>query len=265
VAAGRAYGLDLSGTMAHSYVLRFDDESAAFATYARDFPGRTTLLIDTYDTEEGARRFVRLAPTLRAAGALPRAVRLDSGDLGALARSVRTILDEGGLADVSIFASGDLDEYRITELLAAGAPIDGFGVGTQLGTSGDSPHLGVVYKLVEDVNGAKAKLSPGTVTLPGRKQVHRVVRDGCYDHDVIALVDEPPPPESRPLLEPVMRRGRRTGSAPALAQLRARAAAASAALPARWHDLEAVDPPYAVRVSAGLAALAARVSTPPAT
>ena len=142
VLAGQVYGLDLSGTMAHSYVLSFPDEAEAFRAYPRDFPERAVLLIDTYDTIEGARRAAAVANELRAEGVTIRAVRLDSGDLGALARSVRAVLDEAGCGDIRIFASSDLDEYRIGELLAQGAPIDAFGVGTRLGTSADAPSSG---------------------------------------------------------------------------------------------------------------------------
>src|SRR6266498_1380259 len=135
VVAGQKYGLDLSGTMAHSYVMSFDDERDAFATFARAFPGRAVLLLDTYDTEEAARRLVDMAPDLRAENALPVGVRLDSGALGELSRSVRLLLDEAGLTDVRIFASGNLDEHRIAELVAQHAPIDAFGIGTHLVTS----------------------------------------------------------------------------------------------------------------------------------
>src|SRR2546421_1496042 len=187
VLAGKAYGLSLSGTMAHSYVMRFASEADAFLTYARDFPGRAIFLIDTYDTIKGAHTVVEVAGKLEPE-LLPHAVRLDSGDLAALAPAVRRILDEGGLDDVQIFASGDLDEYRIAELMTAGVPIDAFGVGTQLGTSGDAPHVGVVYKLVQDAGGPKVKLSTDKVTLPGRKQIFRRIDDtGALGGDVLAL------------------------------------------------------------------------------
>ncbi len=257
----QTYGIDPAGTMAHSYVMRFGDEDEAFMTFARDFPGRAVLLIDTYDTEEGARRVVRLADRLRREGALPRGVRLDSGDVDRLSRAVRRILDEGGLDEMSIFASGDLDEYRITELVEAGAPIDAFGVGTQLGTSGDASHLDVVSTLVEDVPGLKPKLSPGKVLLPGRKQVFRVASedtDGALDHDVIALHDEVVD-EGRPLLERVMVDGRRTSPAEPLPVLADRTRASLDALPERLRRLEPEGPAYEVRRAAGLVSVATKM------
>ena len=258
VLAGQAYGLELSGTMAHSYVMRFDNEADAFLTYARDFPGRAIFLIDTYDTERGARTVVEVAaklePELR-----PRAVRLDSGDVGRLSRSVRAILDEGGLGDVRIFASGDLDEYRIAELTSAGAPIDAFGVGTQLGTSGDAPHVPVVYKLVEDADGPKVKLSTDKVTLPGRKQVFRLTGDAGELHsDVLALEGETIA-DGRPVLRPVMRDGQRLEPNAPLDALRDRCRASVAALPERLRALAPDPPPYEVRTSRELDALVHRL------
>src|SRR5215831_14809479 len=258
VLAGQEYGLELSGTMAHSYVMRFDNQADAFLTYARDFPGRAIFLIDTYDTEQGARTVVEVAaklePELR-----PRGVRLDSGDIDRLSRSVRAILDEGGLEDVLIFASGDLDEYRIAELTSAGAPIDAFGVGTQLGTSGDAPHVPVVYKLVEDASGPKVKLSTDKVTLPGRKQVFRLTGDGGALHsDVLALEGETIA-DGRPVLRPVMRNGRRLEPAEPLDALRDRCRAAVAALPERLRSLTPDPPPYEVRTSPELDALVRRL------
>ena len=258
VLAGREYGLEVSGTMAHSYVMRFDNEAEAFLTYARDFPGRAIFLIDTYDTEQGARTVVEVAAKLEPE-LLPRAVRLDSGDIDRLSRSVRAILDDGGLKDVRIFASGDLDEYRIADLTAAGAPIEAFGVGTQLGTSGDAPFVSVVYKLVEDASGPKVKLSTDKVTLPGRKQVFRVTDDdGELQSDVLALEDESIA-EGRPVLRPVMRSGRRIEPPEALDVVRDRCRASVAALPERLRALAPDPPPYAVRASPELDALVRRL------
>jgi nicotinate phosphoribosyltransferase len=258
VLAGLEYGLELSGTMAHSYVMRFDNEADAFLTYAHDFPGRAIFLIDTYDTERAARIVVELAGKLAPEGLLPRAVRLDSGDVDTLSRSVRNILDEGGLTDVKIFASGDLDEYRIQQLVSAGAPVDAFGVGTQLGTSGDAPHVAVVYKLVEDADGPKVKLSTDKVTLPGRKQVFRREDGSAAPSDVLALLDEPVA-NARPVLQPVMRDGKRVGHREALSALRDRCRASVASLPARLRALEPEGPPYEVRISPGLDALVHRL------
>jgi nicotinate phosphoribosyltransferase len=258
VLAGQAYGLALSGTMAHSYVMRFDSEADAFLTYARDFPGHSIFLIDTYDTIKGAHTVVEVAGKLEPE-LLPRAVRLDSGDLATLAPAVRRVLDDGGLTEVQILASGDLDEYRIAALLASGAPIDSFGVGTQLGTSGDASHVGVVYKLVEDASGPKVKLSTDKVTLPGRKQVfRRTDDDGMLHSDVLALQDETVS-DARALLTPVMRSGERVGDREPLDALRDRCRDAVGALPARLRALEPEGAPYEVQLSPGLDDLVRRL------
>lgn len=244
VLAGQAFGIPLSGTMAHAYVMAFADEREAFRRFADAFPDRAVLLIDTYDTVEGARRVVEVVRE----GHPVRAVRLDSGDLGALAREVRAVLDEGGAGHVRIVASGDLDEHRVRELVASGAPIDSFGVGTRMGTSEDAPSLSAVYKLVADPSGPRMKRSAGKVTIPGCKQV---VRHG--DRDVLALHDEPTG-GGRPLLVPVLDDGVRVRDDEPLADARARAADAIAALPAELRGLEPA-PPWPVEVSAALAAL----------
>lgn len=207
VLAGSLFGIPLSGTMAHAYVMTFEREVDAFRCFLRTFPNQAVLLIDTYDTDEGARRAVAVAHELADEGVRLQGVRIDSGDLASVAVRVRRILDDGGLGDARIVASGDLDEYRIAELLDGGAPIDSFGVGTRLGTSADEPALGGVYKLVEDAAGPKMKRSPGKLTLPGRKQVHRFVDgSGRVTHDVMSLRDEDVP-GGRPLLRPVMTAG----------------------------------------------------------
>ncbi len=258
VLAGQMYGLDLSGTMAHSYILSFPDEAEAFRAYARDFPENAVLLIDTYDTVKGARRAAAVANQLRAEGVTIRAVRLDSGDLGALAREVRTVLDEAGCGEIRIFASSDLDEYRIAELLAQGAPIDAFGVGTRLGTSADAPSLGGVYKLVAGPHGPVMKRSAGKGSLPGVKQVYREERGGVSIADTVALADEPGIP-GRPLLTQVMASGERLSPAAPLAALRERRAAAVARLPEAAKALDASADVYPVRLSGGLANLVGRL------
>src|SRR3974390_1128070 len=159
--------------MAHSFIQAYDDETEAFESFAQSRPENLTLLIDTYDTEAGARKVVALAPQLTARGITIGAVRLDSGDLTALSKSVRRILDEGGLKDVRIFASGGLDEDSVARMLRDGAPIDGFGMGTSLTTSSDVPALDCVYKLQEYAGVARRKQSTGKATWPGRKQVWR--------------------------------------------------------------------------------------------
>ena len=227
--AGKVYGINVTGTMAHSYVMAFEDEIEAFRAFASDFPARAVLLIDTFDTVEGARRAVRVASELAGEGFDLLGVRLDSGDVGALSRAVRNILDDAGFTKIKIIASGDLDEYRIEELLSLGAPVDLFGVGTQLGTSGDAPSLAGVYKLVAGDSKPRIKLSTGKVTLPGVKQVFRVLKDGIYHHDVIGLDGEEPGGE--PLLRPVMSGGRRTADPEPLDVARARCERAIAFLP----------------------------------
>lgn len=251
VLAGAIYGIPVSGTMAHSYVMSFEEEEDAFRTFARDFPGRSTLLIDTYDTVEGARRAVRVARELAAEGVQVRGVRLDSGDIAELSVEVRRILDEGGCHETQIFASGDLDEYRIAELLARGAPVDAFGVGTQLGTSADAPALGGVYKLVEDVHGPKVKLSTGKATLPGRKQIYRFSEAGRYHHDVMALESEAIE-GGRPVLRKVMAGGRRLEAPESLDALHGRCRETVAALPERLRLLHGPVVPYPVLRSKGL-------------
>ncbi len=255
VLAEMRYGIPSFGTMAHSFIEAHDTEEAAFEHFARSHPSNVTLLIDTYDTEAGARKVVRLAPRLKASGITIRAVRLDSGDLAAHARAVRAILDEGGLKDVGIFSSGSLDEYRLRDLLASGAPLDGFGVGTHLTTSNDAPYLDCAYKLMEYAGTPRRKRSEGKATLPGRKQVWR-----CYGPDGVMVGDtltvEDDVQEGTALIEPVMRDGRRIAPPEPLATARRRAAESLARLPAPLRGL-AEEPPYPVTVAPALQRLAA--------
>jgi len=244
VLAGKLYGIPITGTMAHSFVEAFPDELAAFRAYARSYPDRCVLLVDTYDAIEGARRAAVVAHELAAGGHRLGGVRLDSGDLAELSKRVREILDEAGHSDAMIFASGNLDEVEIERLLAAGAPIGGFGVGSRLGTSADAPYLDLAYKLVEFDGRAVLKLSKGKATWPGAKQVFRVAEGGRFSHDVIALAEEPPAP-GRPVLEPVMSGGRRLRRETP-AEARERCATERRSLPAG---------PYEVRFSAALTAL----------
>jgi nicotinate phosphoribosyltransferase len=257
VLAEQSWGIPTFGTMAHAFIQAFDDEAEAFEKFARSRPENLTLLIDTYDTEAAARKVVALAPRLKEAGIAIRAVRLDSGDLAALSRSVRRILDAGGLAGVSIFASGGLDEDSIAALVAAGAPIDGFGVGTSLTTSADVPALDCVYKLEEYAGLPRRKRSAGKATWPGRKQVwRRYGPDGRMTGDVISVESDPQAGE--PLLVPVMQGGRRITPGPTLADSRARAARDLARLPQALHRLES-GTPYPVEVTGALTELAAAV------
>ncbi len=257
VLAGREYGVPIYGTMAHSFVQAFDDEVSAFESFARARPEGLVLLIDTYDTEAAARKVVALAPRLAETGVKLQGVRLDSGDLGALAVSVRRILDEGGLADVSIFASGGLDEDRMLALLRAGAPIDGFGVGTSLTTSSDLPALDCAYKLQEYKGVPRRKRSEGKATWPGRKQVWRSYdAGGSMAGDVISTEDDSQ--EGEPLIRPVMRDGRRLGPRPALAGIRDHAAHQIGRLPEALQRLEP-GAAYPVRIAGRLKAMAAEV------
>ncbi len=260
VLAGQVFGIPVSGTMAHSYVMRFAREADAFRAFARDLPERAVLLIDTYDTVEGARRVVEVAGELAADGVRVQAVRLDSGDLGELAVQVRSVLDEGGLGDVRIVASGDLDEHRIVSLLEQGAPIDTFGVGTKMGASTDAPSLNAVYKLVEDADGPKLKLSTDKATLAGRKQVQRMRGETVLEGDVIALHDEDVP-GGEPILEPVLTDGARTSPSPPLDAVRRRCQETLSWLPERLRGLGLEEfEPYPVQVSKGLRGLMERIS-----
>ena len=203
VEAARRFGLRAVGTMAHSYVEAFESEGEAFRAFAEDNPSNAVLLVDTYDTLGGVRNAIAVITRLGLGASA--GIRLDSGDLATLARDARRLLDEAGLTQTQIFASGGLDEYAIADLLAGGIPIDAFGVGTKLGVSADAPSLESVYKLVAYGGRPVMKLSSGKATTPGPKQVLRMTNG-----DVIALRDEAWPAGAEPLLEPVMRGGTRT-------------------------------------------------------
>src|SRR5215510_11484387 len=203
VLADKRFGIPIFGTMAHSYIQIHDDETQAFENFARARPKNLILLIDTYDTEAAARKVVALAPRLRAAGISIGGVRLDSGDLIALSKKVRRILDEGGLREVTIFASGGIDENSIAAMLRAGAPIDGFGIGSSLTTSSDAPGLDCAYKLEEYAGVPRRKRSAGKATWPGRKQVWRHMgADGRMVGDALSAEHDQQPGE--PLIELVM-------------------------------------------------------------
>ncbi|MBI2762106.1 MAG: nicotinate phosphoribosyltransferase [Chloroflexi bacterium] len=238
VAAGREFGIPISGTMAHSFVASFPSELHAFRAYARTYPDTTTLLIDTYDVEQGARHAATVAHELRQQGHRLRAVRIDSGNLLALSRRVRAILDDAGCPEVEIFGSGGLDEHQIDALVSAGAPIDGFGVGTRMDASEDAPTLEVAYKLVEIDGRPALKTSPGKANWPGRKQVwRRTGPDGRFARDVITLADETVP-DAEPLLVPVMRGGRRLAESEPLGAARQRCLDERGRLP---DDVRAID------------------------
>jgi nicotinate phosphoribosyltransferase len=250
VEAGRLFGIPIAGTMAHSYVESFPSELDAFRAFARSYPDDCVLLVDTYDTLEGARRAAVVGRELAERGHRLRGVRLDSGDLVELSRAVRATLDEAELEDAMVFVSGGLDERGIAELLAAGAPIGGFGVGSKMGVAADSPFLDMAYKLVELDGRPVLKLSAGKATLPGRKQVWRAA-----GHDVLGLAGGEV--EGEPLLREVMRDGETTRPE-TLGESRERARREREALPAELRVLDARD--YDVQVHPELEALGRRTA-----
>ncbi|HXQ12759.1 MAG TPA: nicotinate phosphoribosyltransferase [Caulobacteraceae bacterium] len=257
VLAGERFGIPLSGTMAHSFIEAFDDEAAAFEAFAHARPHGLVFLIDTYDTEHAARRVVALAPRLREQGIEIHGVRIDSGDLDALARSVRRILDEGGLENVIIFASGGLDEDDLWDFTRRGAPIDGYGVGTSLTTSSDVPALDCAYKLEEYAGKARRKHSLGKATWPGRKQVWRSYdAEGRMSGDVLSTASDLQAGE--PLLKPVMRGGRRVAPSPSLGDVRTFSARELGHLPEPLRRLEP-EAVYPVIVGQALIDLTAEV------
>ena len=251
VAAAMHYGLRPVGTMAHSYVMSFADEQRAFETFMEDTPENTIMLVDTYDTLEGVGHAIAAA---RATGMPLKGIRLDSGDLLALSQEARRMLDEAGMRDAAIVASGDLEERQIARLVAAQAPIDVWGVGTELGTSRDAPTLGGVYKLVADMLPGGAgwrpvwKRSPAKATIPGPKQVYRRYEDGTMCGDVVTEASERH--DGQPLLERFVERGRRVRYE-SLSVLRDRALASLQALPPELRGLGAATP-YPVAYSASL-------------
>ncbi len=257
VFAGERYGVPIVGTMAHSFVQVHDDEMTAFENFARARPQGVILLIDTYDTEAGAREVVELAPRLKADGIAIRGVRIDSGDLTAMARKVRAILDAGGLKDVIILVSGGVNEDVLQTMMKANTPIDGFGIGVNLAASVDVPALDCAYKLQEYAGQPRRKLSEGKATWPGRKQVWRAYdADGRMRGDILSLESDKQPGEA--LIVPVMRKGKRIAPSPTLAQIRERAARDLARLPEPLARLE-IGIDYPVKVADALTALANRI------
>jgi nicotinate phosphoribosyltransferase len=257
VLAGERFGIPLYGTMAHSFIEAFDDEAVAFEAFARARPDGLTLLLDTYDTEAAARKVVALAPRLKASGITIRSVRLDSGDLAALAKSVRQILDQGGLAEVTIFASGGLDEDSLAEFARQATPIDGYGVGTSLTTSADVPNVDCVYKLQEYAGLPRRKKSEQKATWPGRKQVwRRYGADSRMTGDVLAV--EGHDKDGQKLLAPVMQNGRRLRPPEPLAEIKLRAKRELERLPEPLRRLDP-DATYPVEVAPELRDLAAEV------
>ncbi len=265
VLAGRRYGIPLNGTMGHSYIMAQNTEREAFDNFVALFPQMSTLLVDTYDTIRGVENAARVASVLKEKGHKLQAVRLDSGDLVDLSIRARRILDQNGLKDVAIFASGNLDEYRIDQMLRAGAPIDAFGVGTGMVTGGDAPTLDAAYKLAEYNGVPRLKTSQGKVSLPGSKQVFRAVNaSGGFYADLVGLNDEgtttvarefkPVPNEVSALLTRQMVGGHRVEPRPTLAESREHLLQTLARLGQRHKDLDKPDV-YPVRNTAALNAM----------
>jgi len=247
VLAGRVYGVPVTGTMAHSYIQSHERELEAFRSFAECYPD-TILLVDTYDTMQGVERVIDLADELGDAFQV-RGIRLDSGDLGQLARDARERLDEAGLEAVDIFASGGLDEWAIRDL-EADAPIDGYGVGTRMGVSRDLPGVDMAYKLTEYAGAGRLKRSRGKKILPGRKQVYRIEENGRAVRDVLARAGEDR--DGRPLLNKVMQEGKRCDETGDLDHARQRAERERSKLPDRIRSIDPADPPYPVEVSEAL-------------
>lgn len=249
VLAGRRYGIPLYGTMAHSYIMAHDRERHAFEHFVRDFPKLSTLLVDTYDTVRGVENAVIVANQMRLQGSELQGVRLDSGDLADLSLKARAILDGNGLKNTLIFASGNLNENKIDELIRKSAPIDAFGVGTEMVVSGDAPSLDLAYKLNEYDGTPRIKTSEGKITLPGKKQVFRAIdADGRFYADLIGLADETPsqvasqfnpiPAEVATLLSLQFSGGRRVIPRPKLTESRERFLNTLERLDLRYKDLE---------------------------
>jgi len=257
VEAGHFFGIPLYGTMAHSFVQAHTDEMEAFEHFAHAQPAHLVLLIDTYDTEAAAGKVVALAPRLKQEGINVKGVRLDSGDLAEHATKVRRILNDGGLADVQIVASGNLDEYALQALIASNAPIDSFAVGTAMTTSADAPYLDCAYKLQEYAGRPCRKRSEGKATWPGRKQVYRHYgADNRIAKDIVTLADDPQ--EGEALVQPAMRGGQRLAPPSPLSELRERAATELARLPEHLRRLQD-SPPVPVQISQSLLNLAKSV------
>ena len=258
VLAAKQYGIPPAGTMAHSFISSFISEEDAFQVYADTFPDRTILLLDTYDTVEGAEKAVRVAKNMEERGHRLMAVRLDSGDFDSLSRQVRRMLDRAGLDYVKILASGGLDEFELESLVLAGAPIDLFGVGTKAGVSADAPWSDMAYKLVSYDGRPVMKLSEGKIYRPGAKQVFRLMdTGGMFTRDVIGTADDEPLGGTR-LLEEVMAGGWRTAPSPSLEEIRERFNQEFSRLDHRFKSL--INPPrYPVAASPNLERLTVKV------
>jgi nicotinate phosphoribosyltransferase len=259
VQAEQDFGIPIFGTMAHSYIQAHQSELQAFENFSHSHPDNVVLLIDTYDPRRGAEKVVRLAGSLRKEGIAIKAVRLDSGELLELAAAVRRILDDGGCGDIALFASGDLDEYRVAELLDSGCPVDAFGIGTRLNISEDSPSLDCVYKLQEYAGQARRKRSEGKATWPGRKQVYRRrATNGRFDGDLVTLASDACD-DGEALIAPMMHKGKRIKPAETLESIRERSRDQLVSLPKHLTALAASPQRYPVNISSELKDLAEQV------
>lgn len=259
VQAEKDFGIPIFGTMAHSYIQAHQSESKAFEDFSHSHPDNVVLLIDTYDTICGAEKVVRLAKSLKREGITIKAVRLDSGDLLELSALVRRVLDDADCGDIAIFASGDLDEYRVAELVDKGCPIDAFGIGTRLNVSADAPSLDCVYKLQEYSGLARRKRSEGKTTWPGSKQVYRrLAEDGRFVGDLVTLANDSRD-DAEALIVPVMHNGKRIAPAEKLERIRQQSSAQLASLPEHLTALPVSPEPYTVEMSAGLKDLVEQV------
>lgn len=254
VLANAEFGIPVFGTMAHSFIQAHDDEAVAFEHFARARPEGLVLLIDTYDTPRAAAKVVKLASHLAAQGIRIRAVRIDSGDLVAQSRAVRAILDAGGFGDISVFASGGIDEDDLGVFMRARAPIDGYGIGTSLDVSSDAPALDCAYKLQEYAGVARRKRSEGKATWPGRKQVWRLHdAGGTFAGDVLSTADDQQ--DGEPLLVPILRAGQRCAPQPSLEAIRMHARHQLAHLPVGLRQL--IPSSYPLEIAPALRQLAA--------
>ncbi|MFW9876175.1 MAG: nicotinate phosphoribosyltransferase [Candidatus Thorarchaeota archaeon] len=234
VVADIELGINSTGTMAHSFVQKFDKEIESFKTYYEIYDENSILLIDTYNTEKAAEKCAQFGNKIRG-------VRIDSGDLINHSKKVREILDKNGCEKVLIIASSDLNEYKIKEIIEQNAPIDAFGVGTELATSRDDPTIAGVYKLIEYNENPKIKISEEKITYPGIKQVYRIYdKDGKFKEDILALYDEPTPTDSIPLLQPIMKNGELIAKLPDIYDIRSFYLKSIKTLPERYMDLNNV-------------------------
>lgn len=258
VLAGKIYDIPISGTMAHSFISAFNNEIDAFSAFSKTFPKNSVFLIDTYDTLEGARNTVKAAKEMKKRGEVPIGVRLDSGDMADLSQKVRKILDDAGLFDVKIFASSGFDEFKMADVIANGAKIDAFGVGTKMGVSADAPYFDIVYKMVRFNNRDVRKLSPGKITLAGKKQVFRKSdKSGRYIEDTIGLRNETID-ENEPLLKKLMANGKTVGPHPSLQDIRDTFKRNFAALDESYKSLDE-HTAYPVKISSRLMELQEKV------